>query len=118
VPLRPRRSSASVSALPLLPRMDKARAVAWLRERGYIPKAAPARAGSKRQVATYDYKDEAGDLLYQVVRYEPKDFRQRAPDGNGWKWKMPGVRRVLYRLPEVVEAVAARRVVYIVEGGS
>ena len=36
-----------------------------------------------RIVATYDYTDADGKLLYQVVRYEPKDFRQRRPDGNG-----------------------------------
>jgi hypothetical protein len=28
-------------------------------------------------VAEYDYRDETGDLLFQVVRFEPKDFRQR-----------------------------------------
>ena len=35
----------------------------------------------RRIVETYDYDDEDGKLLYQVVRYEPKDFRQRKPDG-------------------------------------
>ncbi len=39
---------------------------------------------NSRIVATYDYRDPAGLLLYQVVRMEPKDFRQRRPDGNGW----------------------------------
>lgn len=56
-------------------------------------------------VETYDYKDEAGVLLYQNVRYLPKDFKQRAPDGavaGGWKWKMAGVRRVVYKLPELM----------------
>jgi len=52
--------------------------------------------------------DEAGTLLYQVVRFAPKDFRQRCPDGaGGWLWKLNGVRRVLYHLPEVRAAVAA-----------
>ena len=38
-------------------------------------------------VATYDYTDERGRLLYQVVRYEPKGFAQRRPDGRGgWIW--------------------------------
>ena len=68
-------------------------------------------------VASYDYVDEAGELLYQVVRFEPKDFRQRRPDGNGrWSWKLGGVERVLYRLPAVVEAVEAERRVFVVEG--
>jgi hypothetical protein len=63
-------------------------------------------------VATYDYTDEHGKLLYQVVRYEPKDFKQRRPDGcGGWIWKK-GARQVLYRLPEVLEAP----IVFVVEG--
>jgi hypothetical protein len=56
-------------------------------------------------VATYDYRDEAGNLLYQTVRYDPKDFRQRRPDGaGGWLWNLDGVQRVLYRLPELCQA--------------
>ena len=35
-------------------------------------------------VATYNYTDENGTLLFQCVRYEPKDFRQRQPDGQRW----------------------------------
>jgi AAA domain len=54
-------------------------------------------------VATYDYNDEHGKLLYQALRYEPKDFRQRRPDGNGgWIWELED-RRVLYRLPELLK---------------
>jgi hypothetical protein len=34
-------------------------------------------------VAIYDYKAADGTLLYQNVRFEPKNFRQRRPDGNG-----------------------------------
>ena len=68
-------------------------------------------------VATYPYKDEAGQLLFEVVRKMPKDFRQRRPDGaGGWIWNLKGVRRVLYRLPEVLAAVQESRVVYLVEG--
>ena len=68
-------------------------------------------------LTTYDYTDAGGALLYQVVRYAPKDFRQRRPDGNGgWAWNLRGVDRVLYRLPKVVEAVAAGRRVFVVEG--
>jgi putative DNA primase/helicase len=56
----------------------------------------------RRIVATYVYEDETDNPLYQTVRYEPKDFRQRRPDGNGgWIWNMTGVRRVLYRLPDL-----------------
>ncbi len=56
-------------------------------------------------VATYDYTDESGALLSQVVRYVPKDFRQRRPDGRGgWIWNLEGVRPVPYRLPDVLAA--------------
>jgi 5S rRNA maturation endonuclease (ribonuclease M5) len=56
-------------------------------------------------VATYDYTDASGNLLYQVCRMLPKDFRQRRPDGSGgWIWNLQEVRRVLYRLPEVEKA--------------
>jgi hypothetical protein len=56
-------------------------------------------------VAEYDYRAEHGELLYQNIRYQPKDFRVRRPDGNGgWIWNLDGVRRVLYRLPEVIAA--------------
>src|SRR3954453_22283133 len=36
---------------------------------------------ARKTIATYDYEDETHGLLSQVVRYEPKDFRQRRPDG-------------------------------------
>lgn len=70
------------------------------------------RTEPSRIVATYDYTDEHGALLYQVVRYEPKGFKQRRPDGyGGWIWKKHP-RQVLYHLPEVLEAP----IVFVVEG--
>jgi putative DNA primase/helicase len=67
-------------------------------------------------VATYDYRDESGELLYQVVRYEPKDFRQRRPDGKGgWIWNLNNTRRVLYRLQELLTA-DKRQWIFVVEG--
>jgi putative DNA primase/helicase len=54
--------------------------------------------------AKYDYRDERGALLYQVIRLKPKDFRQRRPDGNGgWIYKLDGVQRIPYRLPEILQ---------------
>jgi putative DNA primase/helicase len=64
-------------------------------------------------INTYDYVDEQGCLLYQVCRFVPKTFRPRRPDGQGkWRWGYGDVRRVLYRLPEVLEAP----IVFVVEG--
>lgn len=74
-------------------------------------------APQKRIVETYRYVDENGALLFEVVRFEPKDFRQRRPDGKGdHVWNLDGVRRVLYRLPEVNEAVEAQRALFVDEG--
>jgi len=68
-------------------------------------------------VAIYDYRDEQGELLFQVCRTANKDFRQRRPKvGGGWEWKLGDTRRVLYRLPKVIEAVANGEMVFIVEG--
>jgi len=70
-------------------------------------------APTRREVATYDYCTARGELRYQVVRFEPKDFRQRRPDGaGGWIWNLQGVDRVLYRLPDLQEC----REVVVVEG--
>lgn len=73
--------------------------------------------GQRKIVATYDYTDELGELLFQVVRFDPKDFRQRRPiGGGGWEWKLAGTRRVLYHLPQVLAATSAGEPVYVVEG--
>jgi KaiC/GvpD/RAD55 family RecA-like ATPase len=66
--------------------------------------------------ATYDYRDEAGSLLFQAVRYTPKDFRQRRPDGaGGFIYDLKGVPRMPYRLPELLAADPSE-IVFLVEG--
>lgn len=74
-----------------------------------MPKEKPAYQPSQPQqsqiVATYKYTTENGDLLFEVVRLQPKSFRQRRPDGKGgWIYNMTDVRRVPYRLAEVMKA--------------
>jgi len=63
---------------------------------------------------TYDYVDEHGHVVFQVVRYDPKAFRVRRPAGQGeWVWEdIRHTRRLLYRLPEVIRA----QTVVILEG--
>lgn len=93
-----------------------------------------------RVVARCDYTDQSGALLYQVERLEPKSFRQRrpAPDGTG-RWifhldpdpkcdrarygcacrdfpNLEPVRRVLYRLPEVLAVARQGWRIYVTEG--
>lgn len=65
----------------------------------------------------YSYCDEQGVTLFEVVRVDepgkPKKIWQRTPDGGT---SLDGVRRVLYRLPQLMAAVAAKETVWLVEG--
>ncbi len=103
----------------------------------------------KRIVAVYDYPDEKGVLLYQVVKYGPKElltkddaksmFRRPNPDNPPdlvnradandlednrlhWIWNLDDTRRVLYRLPEILDSVnislnnAGKRPLFVCEG--
>jgi putative DNA primase/helicase len=74
----------------------------------------PWNGSSKREVARYDYRDAEGRLLFQVVRFEPKEFRHYDPNKNAWSTK--GIARVPYRLPELLSAMKAGEIVYVVEG--
>lgn len=68
--------------------------------------------------AIYKYCDEKGALLYEVLRFaNPKEFRPRVPDlMEGHRRGLPtDVRRVLYRLPELIAADPSTTV-FIVEG--
>lgn len=61
--------------------------------------------------ATYDYHDADGTLVGRVHRKPDKRFLQQRADGT---WK--GFGRYLYRLPQTLEAIAAGRGVFVVEG--
>lgn len=93
---------------------DRKSAAAWLRENieGEATTPPPSRA-----VATYRYEDESGQLIHEVVRLEPKSFRQRRPDGRGGHiWNMKGVPPTLYNLPRVRAAAMRGDLVFVVEG--
>lgn len=89
------------------------------------PRPAPAAPKERRkapgrfvgEVCRYDYPDETGTLLYQVVRIEKpgedKTFKQVSGDGY---YGTDGIRRVLYRLPQVVAAAQAGGLITVVEG--
>jgi hypothetical protein len=72
-------------------------------------------------VATYDYRDALGELLFQKQRFVDengkKTFRQRKPDSEGgWSYQLGEVPRVLYRLPQIANAIANGKSVWVVEG--
>jgi 5S rRNA maturation endonuclease (ribonuclease M5) len=85
----------------------------------YVPKedesktVAPSVADAKAVIERiYSYTDENGKELFQAVRYKPKTFRQRHNHAGQWVYNLEGIRRVLYRLPEVLKSER----VWIVEG--
>lgn len=85
-----------------------------------------------RMTAAYDYRNADGSIAYQVCRYDwevPKDknpkgrektFVQRRPDKskkNGWTYKVRGAITPLpYRLPELIDDIAAGLPIFMVEG--
>lgn len=65
----------------------------------------------------YSYIDEQGEVLYENVRYYPKDFRQRRFDDAGKSiYNLEGVRRVPYRLPELIAAKEQQTDIFLCEG--
>ena len=54
----------------------------------------------------YNYRSEdGGKILFQICRFEPKDFRMRRLDGKGgWIWNVKGVEPVPYHLKNVLKA--------------
>ncbi len=67
------------------------------------PKGKPAEDLGE-PTAVYVYRDELGQPVYRVLRYEPKTFKQqrKLAGVDAWAWGMENVQRVLYRLPEVL----------------
>ena len=70
---------------------------------------------------TFDYVDSSGNFLFQVVRSQSKEFRQRQKAADGtWIWTLNGLseeqRFVLYRLPDVSKSLAVGNPVYLCEG--
>ncbi len=67
-------------------------------------------------LGTWDYRDERGDILFRVVKFKDKEFRQKRPDGaGGWINNLKDTRRVLYRLPELI-AAKPEETIHICEG--
>lgn len=127
-------------------------AIQWLRDKGfhvednrspqqgsnrnYEPEHARGNSSASRndgppfrEVATWDYVDEGGNLIFQVVRLEngligkdgkpEKSYRQRQPDATkrgGWNWSTKDARQVPYRLPDLISAVSSDYTVFVVEG--
>src|SRR4051794_33852857 len=101
---RRRHSAASggAPAAPAKPEAGPLRAVPGGDGDGYPDEGAGPGLG--KIVATYDYIDVTGQLLFQVCRFEPKTFRQRRPKGKSWEWGLGNTKPVLFHLLELADA--------------
>jgi len=65
--------------------------------------------------SAYDYIDQYGEIRYQVLRYEPKTFRQRSRGSDGqWRNSMEGIEALPYHLPDIL--ARPDDPIFIVEG--
>ncbi len=65
----------------------------------------------------YQYVDEQGEIRFECVRMNPKNFRQRRPAENGgYVWSIKDVTRILYNLPAVLKGIRDGEPIYVVEG--
>jgi P4 family phage/plasmid primase-like protien len=82
--------------------------------------SAEAKSGPKRKVvAVYPYRDAAGSVIHETVRFDPKEFRQRRPEPSQpgkFLWNLNGIEPILYRLPELIASAGEDRLVVVVEG--
>jgi putative DNA primase/helicase len=92
---------------------DQSTVVDALKSRNLWPSLPAQEAKPKREIAAlYDYCID-GKLVFQAIRYEPKRFSQRRPNGNGgWIYNLEGIETFPYNL----DAVSASQWVVIVEG--
>jgi hypothetical protein len=68
-------------------------------------------------VATYEYRNIAGDTKFGNARFDPKDFRMFTvtPDGK-IRWTIEGAPPLLYQLPRIEEALIKGETIWIVDG--
>ena len=78
---------------------------------------------SRKLVATYKFRDENGTLMYEKLRYVDengkKSFGHRRPDPDmpgEYIYDAKGIKKILYRLPEVIKAINDGEPVWLVEG--
>ena len=88
---------------------------------GEIPQLIrPTSSKKEKIIGINQYKDEKGNVLYEVVKQrEGEPYLCRQPIGNGeYEYSIKNVRRVIYNLPAVLEAIEKGEVIFITEGES
>jgi hypothetical protein len=74
-------------------------------------------------VHNYFYHDDKGNTAYKIVRTDyteagvrKKDFSMLSKTDSGWVPGLKGMKRYLYRLPQVLKAVEKGETIFLVEG--
>lgn len=87
------------------------------------PVIQPQKKSSRKLVAVYKFRDESGAISYEKLRYVDengkKSFGHRRPDPDNpteYIYDAKGVKKILYRLPEVIEAIGNGDPIWLVEG--
>ena len=65
-------------------------------------------------VATYPYVNEHGEVTYEVLRYEPKTFRQRRVENGRTVWGLGDTEPLPYHLPDIINN--PEKPIFICEG--
>lgn len=65
-------------------------------------------------VATYPYVNEDGEVTYEVLRFEPKTFRQRRVVDGKTVWGLGDTEPLPYRLPDIINN--PNKPILVVEG--
>lgn len=67
--------------------------------------SAPDTGANNDVIDIYQYLNEAGNVLFEILRQGGKKFLARKPSANGgWEYNLEGVRKVLFGLPKLVAA--------------
>lgn len=89
----------------------------------FTPSKFEPKKPKRKLVKVYDYHDEQGVLLFQKLRYQlengGKSFAHRRPNPDvpgDWLFNLKDTRKVLYRLPQLLEAIKNNEDVWLVEG--
>ncbi|MEI7997607.1 MAG: hypothetical protein WCH01_22190, partial [Methylococcaceae bacterium] len=67
-------------------------------------------------ISVYPYHDAEGNVIYEIVRTEPKGFYARRKNKGKYIRNLQDVKREPYRLMELIEAVENKKHILIVEG--
>jgi 5S rRNA maturation endonuclease (ribonuclease M5) len=60
----------------------------------------------------YSYKNAVGEVVYEILRYEPKSFGARRMVKDGYVYNLDGIKLIPYHLDKVIKS----EIVFITEG--